>query len=101
MPDSSIPTPWELDNGDRVVADKIVIATGSRPVVPEAWQAFGDKVITTDSFFEQEDLPESLAVVGLGVIGLELGQSLARLDVKGDRLRRGLRASAAPPIPRW
>ncbi|EGW55673.1 dihydrolipoyl dehydrogenase [Candidatus Endoriftia persephonae] len=76
------PHTLELDNGDRVVADKIVIATGSRPVVPEAWQAFGDKVITTDSFFEQEDLPESLAVVGLGVIGLELGQSLARLDVK-------------------
>lgn len=72
----------ELDNGDRIEAKRIVIATGSSPVVPAAWQAFGDKILTTDSFFEQEDLPKSLAVIGLGVIGLELGQSLSRLDIK-------------------
>ena len=70
-----------LDNGDRVVAEKIVIATGSRPIVPRAWEAFGDKVLTTDTFFELEDLPKSVAVIGLGVIGLELGQSLNRLDI--------------------
>ncbi|MCU7844997.1 MAG: dihydrolipoyl dehydrogenase [Candidatus Thiodiazotropha sp. (ex Monitilora ramsayi)] len=71
-----------LDNGDKVTADRIVIATGSRPLVPEAWKAFGDKVLTTDTFFELEDLPQSVAVIGLGVIGLELGQSLSRLDVE-------------------
>ena len=76
------PHTLELDNGDRIVADRIVIATGSRPVVPEAWKQFGDKVLTTDTFFEQEDLPKSVAVIGLGVIGLELGQSLSRLDIK-------------------
>jgi dihydrolipoamide dehydrogenase len=76
------PHTLELDNGDRIVAGKIVIATGSRPVVPEAWRALGDKVLTTDSFFEQEDLPKSVAVIGLGVIGLELGQSLSRLDIQ-------------------
>ena len=70
-----------LDNGDQVVAERIVIATGSRPVVPKAWAQFGDKVMTTDTFFEQEDLPQSVAVIGLGVIGLELGQSLSRLGV--------------------
>lgn len=76
------PHTLELDNGDRVTADKIVIATGSRPVVPKAWEAFGNKVMTTDSFFELEDLPKSVAVIGLGVIGLELGQSLSRLDIQ-------------------
>ena len=76
------PHTLELDNGDRIIAEKIVIATGSRPVVPEDWQRFGDKVLTTDSFFEQEDLPKSVAVIGLGVIGLELGQSLSRLDIE-------------------
>ncbi|MES9926182.1 MAG: dihydrolipoyl dehydrogenase [Candidatus Thiodiazotropha endolucinida] len=75
------PHTLELDNGDRIVADRIVIATGSRPVVPAAWEAFGDKVLTTDTFFELEDLPKSVAVVGLGVIGLELGQSLSRLEI--------------------
>jgi dihydrolipoamide dehydrogenase len=75
------PHTLELDNGDRVVAERIVIATGSRPMVPKAWAQYGERVMTTDTFFEQEDLPQSVAVVGLGVIGLELGQSLSRLGV--------------------
>jgi dihydrolipoamide dehydrogenase len=69
----------EMDDGRRIRADKVIIATGSRPVVPAAWQPFHDRIITTDDFFELEVIPESVAVVGLGVIGLELGQSLKRL----------------------
>lgn len=68
-------------NGETIKAGKIVIATGSRPIVPAAWKAFADKIITTDEFFELEHLPESAAVVGLGVIGLEIGQALARMGV--------------------
>ena len=67
---------------ETLTADKIVIATGSRPIVPAAWREFGDQVLTTDSFFEQERLPASMAVIGLGVIGLELGQALAQLGVE-------------------
>ncbi len=63
-------------------ADKIIIATGSRPVLPKPWEAFGDKVITTDQFFELEEMPASMAVIGLGTIGLEIGQSLAKLGVE-------------------
>ncbi|MFC1774551.1 FAD-dependent oxidoreductase, partial [Pseudomonadota bacterium] len=69
--------------GDKKIrAKRIIIATGSRPVVPEAWQEFGDRILTTDDIFELETLPESLAVIGLGVIGLELGQALSRLGVQ-------------------
>lgn len=66
----------------QIRADKIILATGSKPIVPRAWQAFGDRILTTDNFFELEDLPARVAVVGLGVIGLELGQTLARLGVQ-------------------
>ncbi len=76
------PNLLELEDGTRIRAERIVIATGSTPVVPEPWQAFGDRIVTTDSFFELEDLPAAMAVVGLGVIGLELGQSIARLGVE-------------------
>ncbi len=76
------PNLLEVDGGERIRADKIIIATGSRPVVPEAWRAFGDRVLTTDDFFEQEDLPGSVAVIGMGTIGLELGQSLQRLGIE-------------------
>ena len=65
----------------RIRAGAVVIATGSRPLVPEAWRAFGDRIVTSDEIFELEDLPATVAVIGLGVIGLELGQSLRRLGV--------------------
>jgi len=68
-------------NGERYRASSIVIAAGTVPIVPEAWQSFSDDIITTDEFFELEDLPSSVAVIGLGSIGLELGQALSRLGV--------------------
>ncbi|RKT43842.1 dihydrolipoamide dehydrogenase [Thiocapsa rosea] len=68
--------------GQRIRAKAVVIATGSRPLVPEPWKAFGDRVITTDEIFELEDLPATMAVIGLGTIGLEIGQSLARMGVE-------------------
>ncbi|MGA7980804.1 MAG: dihydrolipoyl dehydrogenase [Chromatiaceae bacterium] len=68
--------------GQRIRARAVVIATGSRPLVPAAWEAFGERILTTDTLFEQEDLPKSMAVIGLGTIGLELGQSLHRLGVQ-------------------
>jgi dihydrolipoamide dehydrogenase len=72
----------EIDTGELIRAGNIIIATGSRPLVPRAWESFRDRIITTDEFFELEDLPASIAVVGLGVIGLEIGQSLRRLGLE-------------------
>ncbi len=69
-------------NGEQIKAKSIIIATGSTPVIPAAWQSFADDIITTDDFFELEDLPASMAVVGLGSIGLEIGQSLSRMGVQ-------------------
>jgi dihydrolipoamide dehydrogenase len=75
--------PTLLQVGDlRIRAGSVVIATGSRPLLPGPWQAFGEHILTTDDFFEQDELPATMAVIGLGTIGLELGQSLARLGVE-------------------
>ncbi len=71
----------ETEEGEQIRANRIIIATGSRPVIPGNWKEFSDSIITTDEFFELEDLPHSVAVIGLGVIGLEIGQSLNRLGV--------------------
>lgn len=71
----------ETEDGEQIRAAKIIIATGSRPIVPSSWESFADDIITTDDFFELETLPESVAVIGLGVIGLELGQAMNRLGV--------------------
>jgi dihydrolipoamide dehydrogenase len=69
--------------GQRVHAARIVLATGSQPAVPPGWrQALGDRLIVNDDVFAWHTLPESVAVVGAGVIGLELAQALHRLGVR-------------------
>lgn len=71
-----------LENGRQIVrADAFIVATGSLPVVPPWLSALGEKLMTTDQLFEQETLPKSLAVLGLGAIGLEMGLALSRLGV--------------------
>ncbi len=65
-----------------IEARTIIIATGSRPVVPGGWERFGDRILTSDTIFEQEDLPHRIAVIGLGPVGLELGQALSRLGIE-------------------
>lgn len=72
----------ELDNGETIRAGRIVIATGARSHTAEQLKAAGERLITSDDVFEWESLPESVAVFGAGVIGLELGQALARLGVR-------------------
>lgn len=79
-----------------LTADRIVIATGSRPSFPPQWtENFGDRLIINDDVFEWTDLPQSVAVVGAGVIGLELAQALSRLGV---RVRLFGRAGQVGPL---
>lgn len=69
-------------NDDCIAADRVIIATGSRPIVPDDWkQALGERLLTSDTIFELPDLPKSLAVIGSGAIGLEMAQAMARLGV--------------------
>ena len=72
----------QIDEHTQIKAKRIVIATGSRPVLHDSWKALGDKLIINDDVFSWDTLPESVAVFGPGVIGLELGQALHRLGVR-------------------
>ncbi|MBU0749909.1 FAD-dependent oxidoreductase [Patescibacteria group bacterium] len=66
-------------NGNTYSAEKIVLATGSRPrqlSVPGIEQA---TVYTNESLFSIDTLPKNLLVVGGGPIGIELGQALSQL----------------------
>lgn len=73
----------------RLRADRIVLATGSRPFIPAMLHAAGERLIVNDDVFEWQDLPRSVAVFGAGVIGLELGQALHRLGVRVRLFGRG------------
>jgi dihydrolipoamide dehydrogenase len=76
------PTRLVIDDRVEVAARAVVVATGSRPFVPAPFDAVRAEVLTSDDVFELTDLPPSLAVIGTGVIALELGQALHRLGVR-------------------
>jgi dihydrolipoamide dehydrogenase len=79
-----------LVTGDTTISSRaIVIATGSSPSYPASWNALGDRLVTNETIFEWTDLPQSVAVFGPGVIGLELGQALHRLGVRVKVFGRG------------
>lgn len=78
----------------KVHAKSVVIATGSSAVMPAMYRALGDRAIINDDVFAWDDLPKRVAVIGAGVIGLELGQALARLGVRVSVL--GARGRVGP-----
>ncbi|MBD63663.1 MAG: dihydrolipoyl dehydrogenase [Halobacteriovoraceae bacterium] len=78
---------------EKIKAKKIIIATGSKPHVPQQFKSFENFLITTDDIFELEDLPKRVLVLGLGVIGVELGQALHRLGVEVYGVNRSRRVA--------
>jgi dihydrolipoamide dehydrogenase len=87
------PQRLQVDEEMIINAKSIVIATGSSPMVPSFLADMGDRVLFNDDIFEWDDLPESIAVFGTGIIGLELGQALDRLGVRVSIFGRSGRVS--------
>ena len=63
-------------------AKRVILATGAGPLVPAITGVDGLDVLTNETFFDLSAPPESLAVLGGGPIGCELGQAMARLGVR-------------------
>ena len=72
----------QVDDHTMVYAKRVVIATGSTPTHPPILNGLGDRLVINDDIFDWTDLPQSVAVFGPGVIGVELGQALSRLGVE-------------------
>ncbi len=80
-------------NGKRLSGDKVLIATGSRPVLPEIdglsnVPFLTSDLLTNDEPMEMTTLPRSLLIVGGGYIALELGQMFRRFGVEVTLLER-------------
>src|SRR6056297_1848381 len=71
----------EVD-GERYTSDKIFIATGTEPMVPPIPGLNEVSRLTNLNIFEQEDIPETLTIVGGGAIGSEMAQAFSRLGAK-------------------
>jgi len=71
------------EGGTRIVrADSVIISTGSEPVVPPIPGFELDGVITSTEALSLEKLPESVVLVGGGVIGMEFASLFSSFGVK-------------------
>jgi pyruvate/2-oxoglutarate dehydrogenase complex dihydrolipoamide dehydrogenase (E3) component len=80
---ASFTGPSTVESASHVVqAARFVIAAGAKAAVPPIPGLGEVGYLTNETVFDMEALPDSLAVLGGGVIGVELGQAFARLGVK-------------------
>ncbi len=70
-------------NGDQTVAaDNIVLATGSSPLRLDIDGLPSERYFTNETFFEQQEIPKRLVIVGGGAIGLEMAVAANRLGAE-------------------
>ncbi|MEA4807236.1 dihydrolipoyl dehydrogenase [Acetobacterium wieringae] len=69
-------------NGETVVADHIILATGSAPFLPPIPGVDNKSVMTSDEVLEMKQCPESLVIIGGGIIGIEFATLYASLGKK-------------------
>lgn len=67
-----------IDDTEVLFGKRIVISTGSRPVIPKIEGLFETGFLTNETVFNLTERPHRLAVIGGGPIGLELAQAFAR-----------------------
>ena len=76
--------PHELavDDGTRITADRIVLATGARPLIPPPIAEAGVGYHTSDTVLRLDELPSSMVIVGGGFIAVELAHLFSGLGVR-------------------
>jgi len=79
----SIPEPGKVQVGDEVhEAKNIVIATGSEPASLPGVEIDEKQIVTSTGALALPKVPKTMAVIGAGVIGLEMGSVYARLGTQ-------------------
>ncbi|MEO1527926.1 MAG: dihydrolipoyl dehydrogenase [Planctomycetota bacterium] len=71
-----------IPSGNQVTFDHCILATGSVPAMPPAFQIGSDRVMDSTGALMLQDIPETMLVVGGGYIGLEMGSVYAQLGSK-------------------
>ncbi|ALS78725.1 mercuric reductase [Planococcus kocurii] len=75
------PHTLEVD-GERIEAKKIILSTGSSPMVPPIDGLDNVSYLTNETIFKQKSFPKTMTILGGGAIGVELSQALNRIGVK-------------------
>ena len=78
-------------DGQELEYDRLVIATGTRPAIPPVAGLQNVEYWTNIEATSTHEVPESIAVMGSGPVGSELGQFFARMGSKVTLIERGPR----------
>ncbi len=87
--------------------ENIIIAVGSRPAMPSAFDLGNKRIMTSTEALELEDVPKDLLIVGGGYIGMELGTVYATLGSRIvvvealDTILAGADPDLARPVLNW
>lgn len=71
-----------IPEGGKLTFDHCVLACGSVPAMPAAFNIDSDRVMDSTGALALEDIPETMLVIGGGYIGLEMGTVYAHLGTK-------------------
>jgi mycothione reductase len=77
------------DDGEQFIAERVVIAAGSRAVVPQAILDCGVRYHTSDDIMRIPELPRHLVIVGGGFVAAEFAHIFSALGVRITLLIRG------------
>ena len=86
--------------------DKAIIATGSKPITPAAFNYDKKRVITSTEALNIASIPKKMVIIGAGVIGLELGSVYARIGTEveviefQDRILNGMDKDVSKDLQR-
>lgn len=95
------------DGDQKIEAEHVILATGSTEVEIPALPYDGETILSSRQVLDLKERPESVAIVGAGYIGVELGIALSRLGTKvtfveaADRILPGFDADMSKPVEAW
>lgn len=78
-------------NGQKITANRFLIATGASPAVPDISGLEEADYLTSTTALELKEVPKRLTVIGSGYIAMELGQLFHNLGAEVTLMQRSLR----------
>ncbi|AHK30488.1 mycothione reductase [Rhodococcus opacus PD630] len=82
------PRTLDTGTGEVVTADQVVIAAGSRPIIPDVVRDSGVRYYTNDDIMRLPELPERMVIIGAGYIAAEFAHVFSALGTRVSLIAR-------------
>ncbi|WP_016880173.1 MULTISPECIES: mycothione reductase [unclassified Rhodococcus (in: high G+C Gram-positive bacteria)] len=82
------PRTLDTGTGEVITADQVVIAAGSRPIIPDVVRESGVRYYTNDDIMRLPELPERMVIIGAGYIAAEFAHVFSALGTRVSLIAR-------------